>query len=276
MTKSIFRQISLERLSSPEQLDQLVRVTDPMSWLALLALSLVLVAAGVWGVFGSLPTQVTGQGILVSSGGIYDVVAPGAGQMTALLVHAGETVQRGQVVAEITEIGGSFTQITTPYAGRVLELKVDGSSQVDRSTPLLSIEGLNPQGQMDLIVVMYTAPADGKKIQPGMQVQISPSTVRREEYGFMLGEVISVGQFPATPQGMQRVLGNTELIRTLSVEGAPIEVRVSLRLDPENASGYAWSSRPGPPIQIDSGTLCSARVTLSEQRPISLVLPLFK
>ena len=92
----------------------------------------------------------------------------------------------------------------------------------------------------------------------------------------MLGEVTSVGQFPATPQGMQRVLGNAELIRTLSVEGAPIEVRVSLQLDPESANGYAWSSRSGPPIQIDSGTLCSARITLSERRPISLVLPLVK
>jgi hypothetical protein len=39
MDKPLFRQAALERLSSPEQLDQLVRVTHPLGWLALLALS---------------------------------------------------------------------------------------------------------------------------------------------------------------------------------------------------------------------------------------------
>ena len=45
MNKSIFRQAALERLSSPEQLDQLARVTQPVGWLALLALSLVILSA---------------------------------------------------------------------------------------------------------------------------------------------------------------------------------------------------------------------------------------
>lgn len=62
---SIFRQESLERLSSPEQLDQLMQVVNARSWLALGALgSLVLLAIG-WSIFGRIPITVTGKGILV-------------------------------------------------------------------------------------------------------------------------------------------------------------------------------------------------------------------
>jgi len=39
---------------------------------------------------------------------------------------------------------------------------------------------------------------------------------------------------------------------------------------------FRWSSGQGPPIEIDSGTLCTAQVTVKVQRPISLVLPILR
>lgn len=276
MEKPLFRRTALEQLSSPEQLDQRMHVTQPMGWLALLALGLVLLAAIVWGVFGRLPVQVEGQGILLSRGGVHDVVAPAAGQVLVLHGQAGDVIPTGQLVAEIAADGASIVQVTSPYRGRILELKMDQGSQVERGTPLLSVEGLNSAGQVDLVAVVYIAPADGKKIRPGMAVQVSPSTVRREEFGFMLGSVATVGLFPATPQGMQRVLGNEELVKTLSAAGAPIELRIELLRSTTSASGYVWSSPSDPPIHMDSGTLCDAWITLSERRPISLVLPIFR
>ena len=147
---------------------------------------------------------------------------------------------------------------------------------VERGTALLSVESLNVQGRVDLVAVVFVAPADGKKIQTGMDVQVSPSTVRREEYGFMLGRVTSVGQFPSTPQGMLRVLGNPELVKSLSVGGTPIEIQVDLLRSAQSVNGYAWSTQTGPPNGVDSGTLCDVWVTLREERPISLVLPVLK
>jgi hypothetical protein len=275
---SLYRQAALERLSSPEQLDQLVRVTRPAGWLALLALGGILLAVIVWGVLGSLPVQVAGQGILLSADGLHEVVSPAAGLVAEVDVDAGEVIQAGQVVARITaraaEAGRPISlPVSSPFAGRVVERLVDAGTPVDAGAPLLSLEGVNPEGRVDLVAVIYMPPAEGKRIRPGMEVQVSPSTVRREEYGFMLGQVASVGRFPATPQGMLRALGNPELVKSLSAVGAPIEIRVALTTDAGSASGYAWSSQAGPPIQVDSGTLCNAWVTLDQRRPISLVFP---
>ncbi len=38
MSQGLFRETSLEKLSSPEQLDALIKVTSPRAWLALAAL----------------------------------------------------------------------------------------------------------------------------------------------------------------------------------------------------------------------------------------------
>ena len=51
---SIFRQKSLDRISSPEKLDDYVKVTTPSVWIALTAIILLLAGALVWGIFGEV------------------------------------------------------------------------------------------------------------------------------------------------------------------------------------------------------------------------------
>lgn len=62
---SIFRKESLERLSSPEQLDQLMQVVSPRSWLPLATLGCLVGAAILWSLVGRIPVTASGQGILV-------------------------------------------------------------------------------------------------------------------------------------------------------------------------------------------------------------------
>ena len=58
MKKTVFRRAALERLASPEQLDQLMQLTTPKGWLALLALCALLVAAMVWALWGTVYTTI--------------------------------------------------------------------------------------------------------------------------------------------------------------------------------------------------------------------------
>ena len=101
MSKKIFRETALERLSSPEQLDKMIRVTSPRGWMSLSALCAVVAAVIAWAFFGRIPTTEISKGILVPGGGNPQVVAPSAGRLKSLLVTVGDLVQEGQVVGEI-------------------------------------------------------------------------------------------------------------------------------------------------------------------------------
>ncbi len=65
----MFRKEALDRLSSLEELDELMHVTTPRSWLALLGLGSLLVVALIWGLFTTIPTTVAGRGSLTSAEG---------------------------------------------------------------------------------------------------------------------------------------------------------------------------------------------------------------
>ncbi|MHB8157173.1 MAG: NHLP bacteriocin system secretion protein [Desulfocucumaceae bacterium] len=434
MKGDLFRKVSLDKLSSPEQLDKLITVTTPKAWLSLLAIGFILAAAVVWGVFGSIPTKISGQGILIKGGGIFNVVHSAIGQITDIRVAAGDRVKAGDVVARIdqpelivqindekTRLGqlknlkdqnererdnfpaglyefsdrlnqarsylaiqeadyqgnikkaeirqeqanareinqrdrvnkltqlfnvgavskddllqaekdlelclldvrdasvaldqlaasysaniqkdrnslsllegelstmitdsmdkinrlqdliDSNSSIVTQISGRVLEVKVNRGDVVQPGTPLVSLEREGKTVMLE--VVMYVPAEDGKKIMPGMEAQVSPTTVKKEEHGFMLGKVVSVSEYPSTMQGMMLVLGNQELAAKLAGQGAPLEVRINVISDDETVSGYKWSSSQGPPLKINSGTLCSGSVTVSKVRPISMVIPILK
>lgn len=404
----IFRKVALERLSSPEQLDQLLQVTRPRGWLALAALGLVVAAAVAWGFTGSIPTEALGEGILIRRGGVSDLVVTGQGQVEEVRVAVGDTIEKGQVVATLRQdelmrqiddarerldgvveeyralIGyadeqkrlkrrnlaqqraslersvaslerdheilserieaerglladGLITKqtllaseqelnsvsdqiaakrldlaglplsqleaeqqvaeqidarerelrdlerqvadlraklaenanVVSPFGGRVLELVGKPGDVIDPGERILSLEVASEE----LMAVLFVPAAAGKQVRAGMGARISPSTVQREEYGFILGEVTWVSEFPATSLGMMRLLSNQELVTKLMEQGPPIQVEIALERDPATPTGFAWSSSRGPDLAITSGTLASGGVIVREDPPIRLVVP---
>ena len=58
MNEQLFRKKSIDRVSSPEQLDAYLRVANPGVWLVLIAIAVLLVGVCVWGILGHLDTTV--------------------------------------------------------------------------------------------------------------------------------------------------------------------------------------------------------------------------
>ena len=53
-SKQIFRKKSIERVSSPEKLDDYIKVTTPSVWIILAATVALLAGMIIWGVFGKI------------------------------------------------------------------------------------------------------------------------------------------------------------------------------------------------------------------------------
>ncbi len=56
MENNIFRKKSIDRVSSPEQLNDYIRVSNPGIWIVLIAVIVLLAGVCVWGIFGHLET----------------------------------------------------------------------------------------------------------------------------------------------------------------------------------------------------------------------------
>lgn len=113
MSQTIFRKVSVERLSSPENLDQVMRVVPARNWIALLCLFAVAAAIVAWAFMGELARQAQGSGFLLQaagSGAPGDVVA-------VLSAEDGRTVQTG-MQASVTLAARDNAVVT----GRVVAL----------------------------------------------------------------------------------------------------------------------------------------------------------
>lgn len=62
MDKQLFRKASIDRVSSPEQLNDYIRVSNPGVWTILAAVIVLLIGVCVWGIFGRLETKITTAG----------------------------------------------------------------------------------------------------------------------------------------------------------------------------------------------------------------------
>jgi HlyD family secretion protein len=407
----VFRQAMLDRLASPEQLDQLISITDRRGWIVLLSITVVLVTAVGWGVMGSIPQTIGGAGILIRSGGIFEVAPVAGGRVVDIGVSTGDLVTEGQVVARIAqpdlaerlreteavlavlrqqhralveraaadiELQTAFlarqratvreaiasaeaalgwyrekiviqeqlaqeglitrqtllttrqqrdatsekisdghsqlaqiavreldvrnqhdealrrsqdkideqqravddrarqlelrSEVVATHTGRILEIMTEQGAVVADSQPILTLD-LMGRAVKDLEAIIYVPSGNGKQIRPGMAALIAPSVARQEEFGFMLGRVTHVSEFPATPRGMQRVLKNDKLVASLAGADAPYEVHADLVVDPQTPSRYRWSSSRGPNVNIQSGTLAVAQITVDFKRPIEMVIP---
>jgi HlyD family secretion protein len=103
-SEKIFRAAAMERLSSPEQLDQLIDVTRPADWAGALVIGLCLAAVVTWSVIGRIPTRAAGEGILVSDAGrVVDAVSAVAGRLASVDVAVGDRVSQGQIIARIVQ-----------------------------------------------------------------------------------------------------------------------------------------------------------------------------
>ena len=167
---------------------------------------------------------------------------------------------------------GRSTEILSPIEGRVIELKVSAGSVLSVGTPVIGIRTESPS----LEALVYIPSDRGKSIKPGMEARLEPTTVKREEFGTLVGTVVSISEFPITPQGMLAELRNESLVTRFSRDGAPYAAVVRLVQDNGTASGYRWTVGAGPQVRLTSGTLTRAEITTRRQRPIDLVVPIFK
>ncbi|MEM7552726.1 MAG: NHLP bacteriocin system secretion protein [Cyanobacteria bacterium P01_A01_bin.84] len=185
-----------------------------------------------------------------------------------------------QVQLEITGLQQQInnnSKIISQYSGRILEITVNRGEVIPAGTRIANIDTKNSPNK--LVGMTYFPIKTGKKIQSGMQVQVTPKTVKRERFGGIVGTVTNISTFPITTEAAANVLGNPQILAGIipvTQKGGLIEVSVNLQADKQNFSGYKWSSSKGPNMEISTGTTTSVRVKIEERAPITFIFPILR
>jgi HlyD family secretion protein len=408
MTTALFRKEALEGLAGPEQLDEMVRVTSPLGWVALMTALVIVGGCLGWSVFGKYRTTVSGQGLLVPAGGAFvSVYAPKAGWLDSYR-QRGDAVKKGELLAQLSapedaarlaDVEGRVNQLTAQRTAladqlndhidketiaaqrkrealqetidlgeaRVRELNLlleqrehlysKGLTPSERviearerlfaaresisraRTDLLSLDAsllslrrqsdqelaaLNRQlrdaegqssqmrlseklattivaradgiittnevgdhalvnaGQKLMVIeqggprldaLLYVPADSGKEVKLGMEVRLSPSVAKKEEYGTLVGTVVQVDESPENEAALAQRLGNPDLARLFTRVGPPLQLIVRINPGDHGPDSYAWTSKRGEQVTLASTTLVEGQVTVKSGNPIGLFIP---
>jgi len=183
-----------------------------------------------------------------------------------------ENVRRAVEIARVQL--GRNGEILSDAAGRITEVLATVGQVLPPGGPLATME--TQDADHTLTSITYLPIAAGKKVEPGMQVQITPEVVERQRFGGILGTVISVSAGPATREGAMSLIGNAEVVAALLSGGGHIEVVSRVEIDPSTFSQFRWSSSTGPKLRITSGTTTITRIRVEDRAPITYLLPILR
>lgn len=178
-----------------------------------------------------------------------------------------------QTVARLSLALQQNGRVTSPVAGRVLELTVTPGQILRKGDRLGTLQA---DGNGALVGLLYFSIQDGKRLRPGMALQLTPDVVQRQRFGGIVGRVAQVSPLPVSRESMQRQIGNAQTVEGLVAPNGQIEVVAELQPDTTSPSGYRWSTSRGPDLPISAGTTATVRVTLGEEAPIALLLPFLR
>lgn len=265
-----FRRNALAKLQSPEELDLPVRFARPQGLLALSVALVVLAAACLWAVTGTVSAKLTAPGVLTHAEGTYVLQSPLAGQVVDVRAKEGDTLPPGTALLDVRTAEG-VRPVRTVAAGRVIALSATIGTVVATGADVATLERVRKAAD-PLVAVLY-ASAGGAPVPVGATVELTVQSVPADRFGRLRGTVTAVGREPQTPQQLTAFLGDSRLAGELSAKGAPVAVLVRLDRSGGTKSGYRWSSADGPPYRLSSMTPVSGAVRLSAQRPLDWLLP---
>ncbi|MFD5254240.1 HlyD family efflux transporter periplasmic adaptor subunit [Streptomyces bobili] len=266
-----FRQQALAKLQSPEELDLPVRFARPQGWLVLSVTVVVMAAASVWAVTGSVTSTVSAPAVLTHGEGSYILQSPAAGQVTAVLAKEGERLPAGSPVLKVRTAEGD-TVVRTVAAGRITALAATLGQIVSTGANVAAVEKV-AEADEPLYATVYVPAENAASVPADAAVDLTVQTVPSQRYGVLRGRVKSVDRSAQSAQQIAAFLGDGQLGEQFTKEGRPVAVLVRLDRSSTTRSGYAWSSADGPPYALTSMTMATASIRLADQRPLDWLLP---
>jgi HlyD family secretion protein len=244
---SLFRGEALKRFNSPEQLDQRINLIPPAMRVMALSLTVLVVAALVWAVLGSVPTLVTGQGVLLADGKPSHTVQPVvSGPVIELLVSRGEHVEEGALIARIEQVSlntqlASNTARVTMMEHNLARLKQAHEAELAKSDASFVRQQAAAQeqisaGKIRAARLKEILEADEALLQRGLVSRLEVANARAQYDQTMLDVANASAraiQIESSAEGKRDSFADVERqkqeeIDALKAEGARLQAEVSI------------------------------------------------
>ena len=256
----IFNQEALNALDDRSEVEEMARVASPSLMVVLAAMLTICLVAIFWCVFGRINYKVTGEGVIFPFGEPLPISVPYDGTIDKVLVTHGSAVNNGTPLMQVRN-SLATTTIAAPREGVLLNCLPEGNSFKARE----SIIWLMPQATQlhEREILCYMDAKNMRKVKIGQVVQVTPSDLQRENWGYAYGQVVGIEPFPTTQTEISNRIKLDQFAAFIPKDKAVYEIRVVLD---QEGDGLRWSRKKSRSLQMKTGSLCTIQIITNEKR----------
>ena len=306
-TQSVDRSL----VTSPEQLDTLVRSIDSKAWLLWAFLSLFIVSGLIWGLLGTVTSRLPVEGVVFGNQtSAIDLLAPEDAVLKEWLVDQSSELERGEPVArlefpalknrllgierELIEATrrGNAAEIAQLQAEEFsLERQLDQMRTVTVAKPAYLVAHLVSEGEKlekgkpiarvrtgegkAPLLTAFIGPEHLVHVSPNMPVHFRIPTISNDGQTMLVqGRIQEISELPASRDDMQSLLGNERLVDYFQKMQLPYAIQVELSSKATFVERYKWRMRDGRNEAVMLGGIpVEGSIVIGKRSPISLLFP---
>lgn len=247
----------------------MLKIPNPVVAFLLICLGFI----GFWLIFTwffQIEESSAGLGVILFDQGLEQIYSPKKAIVERWFFEEGDEYKKGDVLAllkPLQEFSEKSTELIAQDNKQIAEIIAYPGSLVELGQGLAIVTS-KADVKNDLELLGFVSSLDGKKLSSGMKVKVFPTTVDKQHFGFMWGEVKKLGKLPISKASLSSLIKIPELAKYIRQElkAEPFLVKISLNKDEAHKTGYKWQGA-GPDFTLDSGTIASFGV-IQDQKPL--------
>lgn len=253
-----FRKEALEEEFSQGKDGETIRLSKPSIYLLLLTLAVMAGAFLSWGIFGSVTDKAQMKGVMFPVEGTSEVSVPNPGVVRTLMVHKGDMVIPGQILAMI-DVNRQYSTLTATEPGQVLTILQEQQS-FDAFQPIVNLLTENTDKQVKTLVAFANFKTV-RELDTDLEVQVNPSYLSREKNGYVPAQILSISKYPMSAHEAALKLKNEQFTQAVfPQEGAAFVVEIELEVNPDCPEEFNWTFEQEKHVDMSTGTLCDVQV----------------
>lgn len=264
MKRNLFRKETLDVLDNPGQINDFIRVTTPPLYIALLSMVICSIVVCFWLAFGTITEHVKTVAVVFPHETPSRVCAESAGSVEKLFVVKGETVKKGMPLMSV-RYNDDVDTVTAEVAGLVIDCKlVDGTFRAHETLAEIIPSKKN---SLNKELITYVKYKDLRELKPGLEVQVTPVDLHREDYGYIIGHITKVDHFPISIDDARKQSSIRNFIDMIFPAETAYEVRLVVDTDQDDNTKLKWSRTQSRDIRLSSMSFCNVQI-ITERKPV--------
>lgn len=264
--REIFRKTSLDKMTTPEDLDELLQVNSVSNWLLLVAIIILLAGFVIWSFFGTISQDVDGFGIIKVQELPRDILADCPGQVDSVLCKTGDLVEENQKLMTVVILGEkSHTNVFSPFIGVITGLNVKEGDYVQTGSAVMELMRFSGSLASPPEVIFFIPGREAALLRKGMTVML-----KTDRGGIppeiLKGTITFIADYPASKSAIQTYFTDVGRGNQLNMN-EPYEARAALR--PHDLKGVTDEKEI---LRSINGSFCRVVITVARKRPVDYIL----